>query len=71
MKVSKEEQCVLWVGSSKPIIFKYRVERSMTKEIMDWLRENFKGYGVDYYYSHGELWFKTGSAEMLFMLRWL
>jgi hypothetical protein len=42
----------------------------MTKEIGEWLHENFKGYGMDYYYSHGEIWFKTGQAEMWFMLRW-
>lgn len=70
MKVGKEDHCVLWVGKPKPIIFKYCVERSMTKEIGEWLHENFKGYGMDYYYSHGEIWFKTGQAEMWFMLRW-
>ena len=71
MKVPYEEECWLCNGGPKQIKFKYRTYRSMTKEIAAWLQQNFKqGYGVDYYYSHGEIWFKQGRHETLFLLRW-
>ena len=70
MKVEGEEELWLCNGGPKQIKFKYRVERSMTKDISDWLHRTFKGYGVDYYYSHGEIWFLTGKQETLFWLRW-
>jgi hypothetical protein len=72
MRVSKEDELHLWTGGNKPVIFKYCIERSMTKEIINWLTENCtRGYGADYYYSHGEIWFKQEKMETLFTLRWL
>jgi hypothetical protein len=71
MKVSKEDEVWLCNGSPKQRRFKYCIERSMTVEISDWLQQTFKGgYGVDYYYSHGEIWFMKGRHETLFLLRW-
>lgn len=70
MKVDKSEELILWVGNPQPRIFKYMIERSMTKEISAWLDETFKSYGFDYYYNHGEIWFKRGRDETLFLLRW-
>ena len=70
MKVSKEEELWLCNGGPKQKKFKYCVKRQMTKEISDWLFNTFKGYGQDYYYSHGEIWFMSGKQETLFWLRW-
>ena len=70
MKVSKEDECILWVGKPDPVVFKYRTYRSMTKEISEWLQQTFKGFGTDYYYSHGEIWFRKGKHETMFLLRW-
>jgi hypothetical protein len=71
MKVSKEDELWLCNGGPKQLKFKYCIERSMTVEISDWLQKTFKGgYGVDYYYSHGEIWFMKGRHETLFLLRW-
>lgn len=70
MKVSKEEELWLSVGKPKQIIFKYRVEKTMTREIVDWLSKNFKSFGDDYYYSHGEIWFRKAKHETFFLLRW-
>lgn len=70
MKVSKESELWLCNGGPKQKKFKYLIERSMTKEINDWLFKTFKGYGQDYYYSHGEIWFLHAKQETLFLLRW-
>jgi hypothetical protein len=70
MKVSREDELWLCNGGPKQLKFKYCIERSMTKEISDWLFKTFKGYGQDYYYSHGEIWFMKGKQETLFLLKW-
>jgi hypothetical protein len=71
MKVSKEDEVWLCNGGPKQRRFKYCIERSMSVEISNWLQQTFKGgYGVDYYYSHGEIWFIKGRHETLFLLRW-
>ena len=68
MKV--KEALLLCQGGPKPTKFTYMVERSMTKEISTWLHETFVSFGQHYYYSHGEIWFKTAKQETWFMLRW-
>lgn len=70
MKVSRDQECWLSNGGPQQVKFKYRVYRMMTREIDCWLQQNFKGYGIDYYYSHGEIWFLKGQQETLFLLRW-
>lgn len=70
MRVSREDELWLCNGGPKQVKFKYCIERQMTKEISDWLCKTFKGFGQDYYYSHGEIWFKKGDHETLFLLRW-
>ena len=70
MKVAYEEECWLCNGSPKQVRFKYRIYRAMNKEIGDWLQQTFNGYGIDYYYSHGEIWFKKAADEALFRLTW-
>jgi hypothetical protein len=71
MKVSKEDELWLCNGGPKQLKFKYCVERSMTREIIEWLRQTYQGgFGVDYYYSHGEIWFMKGRHETLFLLKW-
>lgn len=70
MKVPREQECWLCNGSPRQVRFKYRVERRMDIEISDWLQQTFRGYGIDYYYSHGEIWFLRGRDETLFLLRW-
>lgn len=65
-----KEALLVCKGGPNPTRFKYMIERSMTREIGDWLFQTFKGYGQDYYYSHGEIWFKTAKQETLFLLRW-
>ena len=70
MKVAKEDELWLCNGGPKQIKFRYCVERQMTRDISNWLSSTFRGYGVDYYYSHGEIWFKQGRHETLFLLRW-
>jgi hypothetical protein len=71
MKVSREDEAWVCTGGPRPRKFKYCIERSMTVEISNWLQKTFKGgYGVDYYYSHGEIWFMKGRHETLFLLRW-
>lgn len=71
MKVAKEDELWLCNGGPKQLKFKYCTERQMTRDISDWLQQTFKGgYGVDYYYSHGEIWFMKGKQETLFLLKW-
>jgi hypothetical protein len=71
MRVAHEDELWLCNGGPKQLKFKYCVERSMTKEIIEWLRQTCQGgFGVDYYYSHGEIWFMKGRHETLFLLRW-
>jgi hypothetical protein len=71
MKVSKQDELWICNGGPKKLKFKYCIERSMTKEISDWLHQTYQGgYGVDYYYSHGEIWFMNESYETIFALRW-
>lgn len=70
MRVPYDQECWLCNGGPKQKRFKYRIYRSMTKEIGEWLFQTFKGYGQDYYYSHGEIWFLHGKQETLFLLRW-
>lgn len=57
-------------GGPNPTKFKYMLARPMNKDIGDWLQRTFRGYGQDYYYSHGEIWFKTARQQTLFVLRW-
>jgi hypothetical protein len=71
MKVGKYEALHICVGAKKQNVFRYRIEYKVTKEVLDWLRENFKSYGYDYYYSHGVVWLKNSNQELLFILRWL
>lgn len=68
--MKQAEALLVCKGRPKPTKFTYMIERSMTFEISDWLRETFRGYGEDYYYNHGEIWFKTAKQEILFLLRW-
>jgi hypothetical protein len=71
MKVAREDELWLCTGGPKQRKFKYCIERSMSVEIIDWLRKTYKGgFGVDYYYSHGEIWFMKGRHETLFLLKW-
>jgi len=71
MKVSKEKEALVCTGGPRPRRFKYCVERTITVEISDWLQQTFKGgYGVDYYYVYGKIWFIKGVQETLFLLRW-
>ena len=65
-----KEALLVCKGGPNPTRFKYMIERAMTREIGDWLFQTFKGYGQDYYCSHGEIWFKTAKQETLFLLRW-
>ena len=39
------------------------------KARMEWL-ETIGSYGKDYYYGHGELWFRKEKHLTLYMLRW-
>jgi hypothetical protein len=71
MKVAHEDELWLCNGGPKQRKFKYCIERQMTREMDRWLQQTFKGgYGVDYYYSHSEIWFMKGQYETLFLLRW-
>lgn len=70
MKVPYEEECWVCYGGPRQSKFKYRVYHAMNKEISAWLSATFRCYGQDYYYSHGEIWFKTAKQETLFLLRW-
>lgn len=70
MKVSEEEQIHVFAGRLNPNIFKYRVIISMNVEIDKWLQDNFNGYGQDYYYNAGEVWFRRAEHEFMFILRW-
>ena len=68
--MKQKEAILVCKGGPKPIKFTYMVERSMSNQIDQWLQQTFRGYGEDYYYSHGEIWFKTGKQVTLFLLRW-
>ncbi len=70
MKVSREEECWVCYGGPRQSKFKYRVYHAMNKEISDWLFATFKGFGQDYYWGNGKIWFKTAKQETLFLLRW-
>jgi len=69
-RVAYEDELWLSIGGPQQRKFRYRIERSMTKEIASWLHETFGGFGMDYYYSHGEIWFMRGNQVTLFLLRW-
>lgn len=69
-RVAYEDELWLCNGGPKQRKFRYMVNRSMNKEIGDWLFETFTGYGQDYYYSHGEIWFMRPAQVTLFLLRW-
>lgn len=74
MRVSKEDECWVCNGGSKPHVFKFKVDISLmgiTVEQHAWLGINCpKGYGEGYYYSHGELWFRHARDETAWLLRW-
>ena len=70
MRVAKGQELRLCSGGPKQKCFRYFVKQQMDSAIDAWLLENFKGYGQDYYYSYGELWFTHSKQEVLFTLRW-
>jgi hypothetical protein len=71
MKLAKEDQLHVWCGGNKPNIFKHLVYHRIERDVLEWLHDNFKrGYGIDYYYRDGKIWFRNSRTELLFILRW-
>lgn len=67
MRASKEDEVMVWMGQ-KSYTFKYSINVQVNWTHIEYLQTNFGGYGCDYYYETGTIWFRKASHVTHFLL---